>query len=193
MAVPDSLGENKTLYRADDVQAALNAPKPIKPLVDELVADLLVSTGRQPAAALHLAHTSGQPASVISLVEERLRRQPDQELAAARSPGIRGLALIHAWKRGPTPLAEPAPRTATVTGTSRAASGVMTVVGHAHDLVCLAGGCAPRQAKTGCTIGSDDAGLVGLPALESLRRSLHRCADGRGRGPSGGIDTFDES
>jgi hypothetical protein len=109
ITVPDSLGENRTLYRADDVQAALDAPKPIKPLVDELVADLLVSTGRQPAAVLHLAHTSGQPASVISLVEERLRRQPDQELPAARSPGVRGLALIHAWKRGPTPLAEPAP------------------------------------------------------------------------------------
>lgn len=109
VTVPDSLGENKTLYRVEDVQTALTAPKPIKPLVDELVADLLVSAGRHPTSALHLAHTSGQPASVISLVEERLRRQPEQERGAARTPGARGLALIDAWKQGPAPSVEPTP------------------------------------------------------------------------------------
>jgi hypothetical protein len=109
VTVPDSLGESKTLYRVEDVRTALNAPEPIKPLADELVADLLVSAGGQPAAVLHLAHTSGQPASVISLVEERLRRQSIEEPATARSPGVRGLALIDAWKQGPTPSADPPP------------------------------------------------------------------------------------
>jgi hypothetical protein len=72
--VADSLGEHNTLYPPEAVAAALNEPKPITPLVDELVADLLVSAGRHPSAVLHLAQTSGQPASVIALVEEHLRR-----------------------------------------------------------------------------------------------------------------------
>jgi hypothetical protein len=112
--VPDSLGESRTLFSPQDAAAALNEPTPIKPLVDELVADLLVSAGRHPRAALHLAHTSGQPASVISLVEERLRRRENQQPGTIRDPGIRGLALIDEWRASaPRPVdqapSEPAP------------------------------------------------------------------------------------
>lgn len=53
---------------------AVRDPLPVKPLVDQLVADLLVLVGGYPAGARHLAETSGQPASVINLTEERLRR-----------------------------------------------------------------------------------------------------------------------
>jgi hypothetical protein len=106
VTVPDSLGQHKTLYPPDEARTAVAEPRPIRPLVDELVTDLLVSAGGSQAAALHLAHSSGQPASVISLVETRLRREQDHEPAGVRDPGIRGLALIEKWASGPQPTAD---------------------------------------------------------------------------------------
>ena len=99
--VADQFGESTTLYPRDEVLRAISEPMPIKPAVDALVADLLVSAGRHPAAARHLAEVSGQPASVINLMEERLRRSaPDRTLADRRSS--RGLSLIDEWT-GPDP------------------------------------------------------------------------------------------
>jgi hypothetical protein len=96
--VPDALGERRTLYEPAEVSAALSEPRPIKPAADELVANLLVAAGSDPAAVRHLAETSGQPASVISLVEKKLRRQgvppPAGEARANVDPG---LALIDDW------------------------------------------------------------------------------------------------
>ena len=74
MNVVDSLGAVGPLYHPDDVARALDAPRPIGGGGDELVADLLVSAGRHPPRVRHLAETSGQPATVINLIEERLRR-----------------------------------------------------------------------------------------------------------------------
>src|SRR5690606_14245825 len=71
-------------------------PRPIKPRVDELVADLLLAAGRHPAAARHLTETSGQPATVIDLMEERLRRTGSASPGADRRTN-RGLALIDEW------------------------------------------------------------------------------------------------
>jgi hypothetical protein len=94
--VADQFGEPTTLYPRDEVLRAIGEPMPIKPAVDALVADLLVSAGRHPAAARHLAEVSGQPASVINLMEERLRRSaPDRTLADRRAS--RGLSLIDEW------------------------------------------------------------------------------------------------
>jgi hypothetical protein len=111
--VPDSLGESRALYPPHEVAAAISEPKPIRPLVDEIVADLLVSAGRHPTAALQLAQSSGQPASVISLVEERLRRMGIEQQGAIRDPGIRGLALIDEWTVRPeTQVDRPVPEAA---------------------------------------------------------------------------------
>jgi len=94
--VADQFGESTTLYPRIEVLRAVGEPMPIKPAVDALVADLLVSAGRHPAAARHLAEVSGQPASVINLMEERLRRSaPDRTLADRRAS--RGLSLIDEW------------------------------------------------------------------------------------------------
>ena len=99
--VADQFGELTTLYPRAEVLRAISEPMPIKPAVDALVADLLVSAGRHPAAARHLAEVSGQPASVINLMEERLRRSaPDRTLADRRAS--RGLSLIDEWT-GPDP------------------------------------------------------------------------------------------
>jgi hypothetical protein len=99
--VADQFGKSTTLYPRDQVLRAVGEPMPIKPAVDALVADLLVSAGRHPAAARHLAEVSGQPASVINLMEERLRRSaPDRTLADRRAS--RGLSLIDEWT-GPDP------------------------------------------------------------------------------------------
>jgi hypothetical protein len=103
VTVADQLGASSTLYDRGDARRAVRDPRPIKPLVDEVVADLLLSAGRHPAAARHLAETSRQPASVIDLMEERLQR------SGARSAGVdrranRGLALIDEWTSPePTP------------------------------------------------------------------------------------------
>jgi hypothetical protein len=108
--VLDMLGESPTLYPRDAIRAPLAEPTPIRPLAESLVADLIVAAGRHPAAARHLAESSGQPANVVSLVEERLRR--------ARHPVITGettstrqdraLALIDEWSATPTPARPPA-------------------------------------------------------------------------------------
>ncbi len=108
VTVPDRSVPRSTLYDRDDAVRAVRDPRPIKPLVDEVVADLLLAAGRHPAAARHLAETSGQPASVINLMEERLRR------SGATSAGVdrranRGLALIDEWTDvGPDPSPSPA-------------------------------------------------------------------------------------
>jgi N-terminal domain of anti-restriction factor ArdC len=95
--VADQFGESTTLYPRAEVLRAVGEPMPIKLTVDALVADLLVSAGRHPAAARHLAEVSGQPASVINLMEERLRRStPDRPLAVDRRAN-RGLSLIDEW------------------------------------------------------------------------------------------------
>lgn len=95
--VADELGEASTLYVTDEVLRAVRAPVPIKPLVDTLVADLLVSAGGHPAGARHLAESSGQPSSVVNLVEERLRRSEAGRLAAGNRRSLRGLSLIDEW------------------------------------------------------------------------------------------------
>jgi hypothetical protein len=103
------LGESPTLYPL----GAVTAPTPIRPLAESLVADLIVAAGRHPAAARHLAESSGQPATVVSLVEERLRRSSLQ-MFSERSGGSaeRGLRLIDNWRdagpRGPS-VADAAP------------------------------------------------------------------------------------
>ena len=109
VTVADELGEASTLYRRADAMRAVSDPMPIKPAVDALVADLLVSAGRQPAAARYLAETSGQSASVINLMEERLRRGAPGRSAAVDRRASRGLALIDEWTRletlvGPVPI-----------------------------------------------------------------------------------------
>jgi hypothetical protein len=116
VAVADELGESSTLYRRADAMRAVTDPMPIKPAVDALLADLLVSVGRQPAAARYLAATSGQSASVIDLMEERLRRGGPSRTAAIDRRSSRGLALIDEWTRpdmevspGPIQRAEPRP------------------------------------------------------------------------------------
>jgi hypothetical protein len=115
VTVPDQLGDRSTLYDRRDVQQAVRDPKPLKPMVDDLVAELLVSAGGHPAGARHLAESSGQPASVINLMEERLRRA-DPEQAPADRRAARGLSLIDEWTGPgtpespvPSPAGEPLP------------------------------------------------------------------------------------
>ena len=115
VTVPDELGASSTLYDRSDALRAVRDPRPIKPLVDEVVADLLLAAGRHPAGARHLAETSGQPASVINLMEERLRR------SGARSAGVdrranRGLALIDEWTSPEEPTPGPQQPTASPPG-----------------------------------------------------------------------------
>jgi hypothetical protein len=96
--VLDMLGESPTLYPLGTVPAPLAEPTPIRPLAESLVADLIVAAGRHPAAARHLAESSGQPATVVSLVEERLRRSGHPPMDHRSSPTAeRGLALIDGW------------------------------------------------------------------------------------------------
>ena len=97
VAVADELGETTTLYPRADALRAVGEPMPIKPAVDALVADLLVSAGRHPAAARHLAESSGQTAAVINLMEERLRRGAPGRSAAVDRRASRGLSLIDEW------------------------------------------------------------------------------------------------
>ncbi len=111
VTVPDSLGATSTLYDRGDAVRAVRDPRPIKPLVDGVVADLLVAAGRHPAAARHLAETSGQPASVINLMEERLRRPGVRSVAADRRAN-RGLTLIDEWTSPVSPDGPGAPAVA---------------------------------------------------------------------------------
>ena len=97
----DMLGESPTLYPLGAVPAPLAEPTPIRPLAESLVADLIVAAGRHPAAARHLAESSGQPATVVSLVEERLRRSGHPVFGGAAATRLdRGLTLIDDWTTG---------------------------------------------------------------------------------------------
>lgn len=94
--VADELGARSILYDRGSAVRAFRELRPIKPHVDEVVVDLLLAAGRHPAGARYLAETSGQPASVVNLMEERLGR------SGARSAGVdrranRGLELIDDW------------------------------------------------------------------------------------------------
>ena len=111
VTVPDQLGTRSTLYDRDDAVRAIRDPRPIKPLVDEVVADLLLAAGRHPAGARHLAETSGQSASVIYLMEERLKRSGVRPAGVDRRAN-RGLALIDEWT-SPEPTPSPDQPTAT--------------------------------------------------------------------------------
>ncbi|MEQ8438033.1 MAG: hypothetical protein RIB65_11115 [Ilumatobacter fluminis] len=95
--VTDTLGAVGPLYHPEEVQQALVAPRRAKEVADELVADLLVSAGRHPAGAMHLATTSNQPSNVINLVEERLRRRGHLAPAGTDTRADRGLTLIDEW------------------------------------------------------------------------------------------------
>ncbi len=110
--ITDTLGAVGPLYHPEEVQQALAAPRRIKELADELVADLLVSAGKHPAGARHLATTSSQPSNVINLIEERLRRRgghPAPEGADRRAE--RGLTLIDEWSgRGAGAQIAPTPK-----------------------------------------------------------------------------------
>jgi len=102
--VLDMLGESPTLYPLGADRTPLAEPTPIRPLAESLVADLIVAAGRHPAAARHLAESSGQPATVVSLVEERLRRSGHPVLGGR--PSVRpdrGLALIDDWAQPAAP------------------------------------------------------------------------------------------
>lgn len=111
VTVPDPLGATSTLYDRGDAVRAVRDPRPIKPVVDEVVADLLLAAGRRPIGARHLAETSGQPASVINLMEERLRRSGEKSAAADRRAN-RGLALIDEWASPSSPDSPRMPATA---------------------------------------------------------------------------------
>jgi hypothetical protein len=98
-AILDQSGQRSPLYSTTDVDRAVREPKLVRPLVDALVADLVVSAGRRPAVAMHLAGRSGQPASVISLVEERLRRNEPNRSAVRDTRSSRGLTLMAASRQ----------------------------------------------------------------------------------------------
>ncbi|MEQ9161106.1 MAG: hypothetical protein RLN74_00245, partial [Ilumatobacter fluminis] len=103
----DSLGSYGPLYHPDEVKEALEAPRPVKSVAHELVADLLVSAGKHPAAVRHLVETSGVPDNVVSLVEERLKRSGHPSTIGVDRRADRGLKLIDEWSG---PDAEPAAR-----------------------------------------------------------------------------------
>ena len=98
--VPDALGARSTLYTNGEVVRALKNPRAIGPVVELIVADLLVSAGRHPSGVRCLAETTAQPAPVINLVEERLRRA---ERGTIGNPDRRerGPALIDEWAAVP--------------------------------------------------------------------------------------------
>lgn len=105
ITVPDELGAKQTLYDRDEAHRAVRAPRLVKSVADELVADLLVSAGRHPAAARQLAETSGQPSNVITLLEERFRRMGVSDPTGNRR-SARGLELIDEWSAGDAPSIE---------------------------------------------------------------------------------------
>jgi len=97
VTVPDALGARSTLYDRHEVDNALRAPRLVQPMVDGIVVDLLVSAGRHPGGARYLAETSSQGASVIDLMEERLRRAGADRSAVGDRRADRGLSLIDEW------------------------------------------------------------------------------------------------
>ena len=109
--VPDAVGARATLYTTADVDRALRNPRTVRPVVEAIVADLLVSTGRHPAALRQLAESTGQPSSVVDLAEERMRRAA----GAGRHREPRALGhrrMGHAERRprhheGPSPTPDP--------------------------------------------------------------------------------------
>jgi hypothetical protein len=108
----DALGQFGPLFHPEEVKEALAAPRHVKALTDELIADLLVSAGKHPAGAMHLASTSGMPSNVINLVEERFRRRGESVVAGADRRAERGLKLIDEWRgqnNVPGPQPEPRP------------------------------------------------------------------------------------
>jgi hypothetical protein len=110
--VRDAAGQLGPLFHPHDVFEALKAPRPDKPLADKMVADLLVAAGKHPAAARHLAETSGQPSNVVNLIEERLRRAGHPVTAGLDRRSERGLRLIDEWTSdGPVGAASPEPVT----------------------------------------------------------------------------------
>jgi hypothetical protein len=104
----DISGDIGPLYHPHDVLTALDAPRPIKQLADQMVADLLVASGQHPADVRHLAETSGQRSNVINLMEERLRRAGRPVFAGLDRRSERGLNLIDEWS-GSAPMATPTP------------------------------------------------------------------------------------
>ena len=102
VAVTDELGESSALYRRDDAVSAVTDPMPIKPAVDALVADLLVSAGGGPAASRYLAETGGQPASVVNLMRARLQRGAPIQAVGIDRRSSRGLALFDEWTQRET-------------------------------------------------------------------------------------------
>ena len=111
--ITDALGAFDPLFHPDEVNEALAAPRRVKEMADELVADLLVSAGKHPASVMHLAKTSNMPSNVINLVEERLRRRGHPSVAGTVNRADRGLTLIDQWtgKGGAAPTG-PEPRPA---------------------------------------------------------------------------------
>lgn len=103
----DSLGSYGPLYHPDEVKEALEAPRPVKSVAHEMIADLLVSAGKHPAGVRHLVETSGVPNNVVSLVEARLKRDGHPSVASVNRRSERGLKLIDEWA-GPDP-ASPTP------------------------------------------------------------------------------------
>ncbi len=107
--VPDALGARSTLYSDGEVVRALSNPRAVGPVIESIVADLLVSAGRHPSGVRRLAETTDQPAPVINLVEERLRRA---ERGTIGNPDRRerGPALIDEWAAAPA-VADGVPQT----------------------------------------------------------------------------------
>jgi hypothetical protein len=111
--ITDALGGFGPLFHPEEVKEALAAPRRVKEMADELVADLLVSAGKHPASVMHLAKTSNMPSNVINLVEERLRRRSHPSVAGTADRAERGLKVIDEWtgKGGAAPTG-PEPRPA---------------------------------------------------------------------------------
>ena len=108
--VPDALGARSTLYADDEVARALSNPRAIGPVVESIVADLLVSAGRHPSAVRRLAETTDQPAPVINLMEERLRRAERGTTGNPARRAERGPTLIDEWATAPA-VADGVPQT----------------------------------------------------------------------------------
>jgi hypothetical protein len=103
-SVPDSLGTQSKLFSREEVEAAIRSPDAVKPVAESIYADLLVSVGRHPTAVRQLAETSGAPAEVIALAEERARRR---HRAVERDGRDRGVRLIEDWSAPVASLANP--------------------------------------------------------------------------------------
>ena len=93
----DSLGQLGPLYHPDEVARALDGPRPVTATASEMVADLIVATGKHPAAVRHLVESSGQTSNVVSLVEARLKRAGHASAAGLERRAERGLNLIEDW------------------------------------------------------------------------------------------------